>query len=554
MDDLENDSSTINNKYKKFNYDYGNNKKNINTSTSIEISSSSIVQNDDSFSGMYKFFKKNDGKKNTLKFGDSTGNDDDEVDEENQKKQVFKRKNYNKKFKKQNDDDENCEESFGCGNIYKNKYSSGYLRPNKQGYSNYNTYNHYNSYNNLNNNNDSSDIGNGFKNASEYGNINKKKKEYNENKEKDGNIGNDIDEEVLKERITCKKFVPPKSVNNYDNKKTSGNSLKQKEKTGKGDSDSDSEDPRVKGIDKKLVSFIEGEILSSNPNVKWNDISGLEHAKTAIKEIIIWPLLRPDIFKGIRKPPKGLLLFGPPGTGKTMIAKAIASEAKAKFFNISASSLTSKWLGESEKLARCLFALASHYQPSVIFVDEIDSILSARSENENESSRRLKTEFLVQLDGAGTNQSDQVLIIGATNRPHEIDDAVIRRMTKRLYIPLPNFKSRKDLILNIIKSEEVHGSKYEITKLDIDEISKKSYGYSGCDLYNICREASMIPLRAVENIIDLDYNCIRAIDKSDFISAINSIKSSVAIKSLSQYETWNKEFGTFQFDYENEEE
>lgn len=145
-----------------------------------------------------------------------------------------------------------------------------------------------------------------------------------------------------------------------------------------------------------------------------------------------------------------------------MIAKAIASEAKAKFFNISASSLTSKWIGESEKLARSLFALASFYQPSVIFIDEIDSILSSRNENENEASRRLKTEFLVQLDGAGTNTDDSILIIGATNRPHEIDDAVIRRMTKRLYIPLPNKESRKELLLNVIKKESSFGTNCEL--------------------------------------------------------------------------------------------
>lgn len=131
------------------------------------------------------------------------------------------------------------------------------------------------------------------------------------------------------------------------------------------------------------METIESEILTSSPDVKWDDIAGLEFAKKTIKEIIIWPMLRPDIFNGIRRPPKGLLLFGPPGTGKTMIAKAIASESKSKFFNISASSLMSKWIGESEKLVRTLFALASFHQPSVVFIDEIDSILTSRNEVNN---------------------------------------------------------------------------------------------------------------------------------------------------------------------------
>ena len=210
-----------------------------------------------------------------------------------------------------------------------------------------------------------------------------------------------------------------------------------------------------------MIEFIQSEILSSSPDVHWDDIAGLEFAKKTIKEIIIWPMLRPDLFNGIRRPPKGLLLFGPPGTGKTMIAKAIASQSKSMFFNISASSLMSKWIGESEKLVRTLFALASFYQPSVVFIDEIDSLLTSRSENENEASRRIKTEFLVQLDGAGTNAEDRILIIGATNRPQEIDDAFVRRLSKRLYIPLPNKVSRKQLIMRVLEKERKNNNKYD---------------------------------------------------------------------------------------------
>jgi SpoVK/Ycf46/Vps4 family AAA+-type ATPase len=150
-------------------------------------------------------------------------------------------------------------------------------------------------------------------------------------------------------------------------------------------------------------------------------------------------MLRPDIFTGLRAPPKGVLLFGPPGTGKTMIGRAIASEAHATFFSISASSITSKWVGESEKLVKTLFAIARVKQPSVIFIDEIDSILCSRKEGEHESSRRIKTEFLIELDGTRTNGDEKILIIGATNLPEELDDAVRRRFVKRLYIPLPNF-------------------------------------------------------------------------------------------------------------------
>lgn len=156
-------------------------------------------------------------------------------------------------------------------------------------------------------------------------------------------------------------------------------------------------DERLAGIEPRLIEMIRNEIMHRVDNITWESIAGLEHAKSSIKEIVVWPMLRPDLFKGLRGPPKGLLLFGPPGTGKTLIGKCIASQAKATFFSISASSLTSKWVGEGEKMVRALFAVARCSQPSVIFIDEIDSLLTQRTDGEFEASRRIKTEFLVQF-------------------------------------------------------------------------------------------------------------------------------------------------------------
>ena len=178
----------------------------------------------------------------------------------------------------------------------------------------------------------------------------------------------------------------------------------------------------------------------------------MEEAKTSLKETVIYPFLRPDLFSGLREPARGMLLFGPPGTGKTMLARAVATQAKSTFFSVSASTLVSKFLGESEKLVKALFALAKALSPSIIFVDEIDSLLSSRSggDNENEASRRLKTEFFIQWSSLASaaaarddSASPRVLVLAATNLPWAIDDAARRRFVLRQYIPLPEPETRR---------------------------------------------------------------------------------------------------------------
>ena len=157
----------------------------------------------------------------------------------------------------------------------------------------------------------------------------------------------------------------------------------------------DNDNKKKSSLDPDVVRQIEDSILDHSPNIAWEDIQGLDDVKKLLKETIVLPTLRPDIFKGILSPAKGILLYGPPGNGKTLLAKAIATECKSTFFSCSAVTLTSKWMGESEKLVRTLFALAYEREPSVIFIDEIDSIMGSRGGNEHEASRRLKTEFLV---------------------------------------------------------------------------------------------------------------------------------------------------------------
>jgi SpoVK/Ycf46/Vps4 family AAA+-type ATPase len=254
-------------------------------------------------------------------------------------------------------------------------------------------------------------------------------------------------------------------------------------------------------------------------------------------------MLRPDIFHGIRAPPKGLLLFGPPGTGKTLIGKAIACESKATFFSISASSLVSKWVGEGERLVKTLFAVARYLSPSVIFVDEIDSMLSARSDSDSDNgTRRLKTEFLVQIDGVGTDgDNSRVLLVGATNRPEELDEAVRRRLVKRLYIPLPVPEARRTIVENLLGKS----SGFDISSEDMDKIISLTEGFSGSDMSSLTKEAALGPIRDLHDIMNIDAQSVRKIELQDFTAALDQIRPSVSEKEIGRYLEWNEQFGSF---------
>lgn len=299
-------------------------------------------------------------------------------------------------------------------------------------------------------------------------------------------------------------------------------------------------DERLKNFEPKIIELIMSEIMDHGPPVAWDDIAGLEFAKTTIKEIVVWPMLRPDIFTGLRGPPKGILLFGPPGTGKTLIGKCIACQSGATFFSISASSLTSKWVGEGEKMVRALFAIARCHQPAVIFIDEIDSLLSQRTDGEHDSSRRIKTEFLVQLDGAATAAEDRILVVGATNRPQEIDEAARRRLAKRLYIPLPEATARSQIVTNLMSQE-----KNQLREEELDCVVTATEGFSGADMTQLCREAALGPIRSIQlsDIATITADQVRPILYTDFQEALKTVRPSVSSKDLEQYEEWNKTFG-----------
>ncbi|KAJ0259031.1 Protein SUPPRESSOR OF K(+) TRANSPORT GROWTH DEFECT 1 [Hirschfeldia incana] len=244
----------------------------------------------------------------------------------------------------------------------------------------------------------------------------------------------------------------------------------------------------------KLRAGLNSAIVREKPNIKWTDVAGLESAKQALQEAVILPVKFPQFFTGKRKPWRAFLLYGPPGTGKSYLAKAVATEADSTFFSVSSSDLVSKWMGESEKLVSNLFEMARESSPSIIFVDEIDSLCGQRGEgNESEASRRIKTELLVQMQGVG-HSDDKVLVLAATNTPYALDQAIRRRFDKRIYIPLPEAKARQHMF-------KVHlgDTPHNLTESDFEYLGLKTEGFSGSDVSVCVKDVLFEPVRKTQD-------------------------------------------------------
>lgn len=313
--------------------------------------------------------------------------------------------------------------------------------------------------------------------------------------------------------------------------------------------------------DKHLIEMIERDILESTPTVKWDDIADLAEAKSLLEEAVVLPLWMPDYFQGIRRPWKGVLMFGPPGTGKTMLAKAVATECKTTFFNVTTSTLASKWRGESERMVRILFDMARYYAPSTIFFDEIDSLASQRGgSGEHEASRRVKSELLVQMDGASdaksgdgedgeSSASKTVIVLAATNMPWDLDEALRRRLEKRIYIPLPTTEGRETLFSISMKEVGLGDD------VRLDELARSTDGYSGADIANVCRDAAMMSMRRVLENARKSGLSMKEIQRkvqdqknqpvshNDFMTAIGKISRSVGDGDLEKYRKWMATYG-----------
>ncbi|KAF2501394.1 vacuolar protein sorting-associated protein-like protein VPS4 [Lophium mytilinum] len=334
---------------------------------------------------------------------------------------------------------------------------------------------------------------------------------------------------------------------------------------GKGDDEDEEQDPESK----KLRNALQGAVLSEKPNIKWEDVAGLDAAKEALKEAVILPIKFPHLFTGKRQPWKGILLYGPPGTGKSYLAKAVATEANSTFFSVSSSDLVSKWMGESERLVKQLFGMARENKPSIIFIDEIDALCGPRGEGESEASRRIKTELLVQMDGVGKD-SKGVLILGATNIPWQLDAAIRRRFQRRVHISLPDSPARRKMF-----ELAVGNTPCELAQQDYAKLAELSEGYSGSDISIAVQDALMQPVRLIQTATHYKKVSVEGVEKwtpcspgdrgavekswteiesdellepalkvKDFIKAIKASRPTVSKEDLDRNSDWTKEFGS----------
>ncbi|CAF1273065.1 unnamed protein product [Adineta ricciae] len=266
--------------------------------------------------------------------------------------------------------------------------------------------------------------------------------------------------------------------------------------------------------------------------VTWQDIGGLDEIIDNIRQTVIYPLQHPELFSRSKllTSPKGVLLYGPPGCGKTMLAKAIAREAGANFINLQVTSLLDKWYGESQKRTAAIFSLARKLQPTIIFIDEIDSFMRTRQNDDHECTRMVKTQFMTLWDGLETDDGDptlnRILIIGATNRAQDLDAAILRRMPTRYHIQSPNIIQRVKIFELILSNEDLD------TDVDLEELAKQTSNYTGSDINEICRQAAMQRIvelcnnRSTTNDNEEHLSQLRPITRADFLEALRKVHDS----------------------------
>ena len=484
------------------------------------------------------------------------------------------------KEKKENELDQNISEKFNYNKSSKIYVVNNYINTNNS--SNYNINNNSNNINYLNGFYEDPDVWTSpeddprfpYQKTNNNSNLSKNKRPISHKNTFDLGVVNEKNVEKRRQNYERPWQVPlttkPKDNNNPKNKNTKNGLGRRRTVPNKDEKKLKRLPPKIPfllnrypedegyGPDTDLIEMVEREVVDMNPNVSFDDIAELDVAKRALTEAVVLPLLMPDFFVGLRRPWKGVLLYGPPGTGKTLLAKALATQGKTTFFNVSPTTFASKWKGESEKLVRILFEMARFYAPSTIFIDEVDSIGTKRHDGEHEASKKLLAEMLVQMDGISESNSGAngeydnennkpkfVMVLGATNLPWDLDDALRRRFEKRIYIPLPNSVGRQQMFNINFKGIKLSND------IDIDTLVKRTEGYSGHDIASVCREASLMNMRRKLMSGNGQFDILEAansetflqdleapVSQSDILSAIKNISKSVSNNDVKKFEEW----------------
>ncbi|CAL8321426.1 unnamed protein product [Merluccius merluccius] len=307
-------------------------------------------------------------------------------------------------------------------------------------------------------------------------------------------------------------------------------------------SSSHAAEEQLKNSDASLVDMVTTEILQQGHPVDWSDIAGLDMAKAAIKEEILWPILRPDMFSGLSTLPRSLLLFGPQGTGRTVLARCMANQLGAVFLRLNSSALVTKWLGEGDKIIQASFLVARCRQPAVIFISEVDLLLSAPL-GDDSPVNRLKTELLLQLDSVLNSPADHVLVVCSTNKPEEIPESLRRYFPKRLLIPLPDGTARHQIISQLLAQHN-----YCLSEKDTSLLVQRTEGFSGLDVAQLCQEAVLGSLHGIPgtDLSTLHASQMRPVSYQHFDNVFCKFQPSISQKELDMYTEWNKMFGCSQ--------
>jgi len=329
----------------------------------------------------------------------------------------------------------------------------------------------------------------------------------------------------------------------------------------------DSIDPNLyPGVDPRFVSAVLGCVIPKT-GVTFADVAGMEDAKRLLHDALILPAIAPKFFVGINKPWSGILLYGPPGTGKTQLAKAAATEANVTFINVTPSLVDNSLVGESEKMVKAIFTVARAHAPSCIFIDEIDALLGRREGGEQkEYSTKVKTEFLTQMQGIQTDNqatrqpektedgeeptpsSQIVMVLGATNLPWKLDEAVVRRLEKRIFVPLPDYEARLQLLRILLKETNLEPN------IDFEEIARKMEGYSGSDITTVLKGAVMASVRRMIDgktneevalmVQDPNYADLAVCTMDDICTALKKTQPSVHPEDITRHVEWEKKCGS----------